>query len=300
MLASVGIESEPVLVNSGSRYHLPPVALTYPFNHIISYLPSLKIYLDPTAHFTPFGFLPFEVADKPVVHGHTGRVARTPAYSSETNYSRSMIRLRLDERGSIDGEVRVRVSGSYESASRGLAFERLHTDPGTVAEKIFATHREAGVGRISNSDPRDMATAFQLGSKFQIESHVSLPGPGAFPVPVGLSPALLQDMAIRKPLDSRSRPFACEPELIEEVMSLDLGNHLAIKRVPQGRSYEGGPIRYVSNYRLQKSPSGVVLLIKRRLEISSASHVCAEDTQAYFSDLFRVLREDLRQLIFHG
>jgi transglutaminase-like putative cysteine protease len=67
MLRSVGIESEPVLVNSGSRYNLPPVALTYPFNHVISFIPSLNLYVDPTAQFAPFGVLPFEVADKPAL-----------------------------------------------------------------------------------------------------------------------------------------------------------------------------------------------------------------------------------------
>jgi len=299
MLRAVGIESEPVLVNSGTHYHLPPVALVYPFNHVISFIPVLNLYADPTAQFSPFGILPFEVSDKPVVHAQSGRTARTPVYTAESNLGRTRVQLRLDSEGVIHGNVSVEVKGNAEMLSRTLAFERQDSDPGRVSQRLLATNREIGTGQIFNSDPRDMSIPFKLGSEFQLESHVDLPGPGAFTIPVGLTPAMLASRVIRKPPENRTKPFTCEPELIEEYISFDLGSKLSISRLPQDVSFSAGRLKYQSSYRLTDSEGRKKLDVTRILEVRPESHVCAVETQAHVQELFSVMRRDLRQLIFY-
>lgn len=299
MLRAVGIESEPVLVNSGKHYHLPPVALVYPFNHVISFIPALNLYVDPTSQFSPFGILPFEVSDKPVVHAQSGRTARTPVYTAELNLGRTRVQLRLDGEGVIHGNVSVEVKGNAEMLSRTLAFERQDSDPGRVSQRLLATNREIGTGQIFNSDPRDMSIPFTLRTEFQLESHVDLPGPGGFTIPVGLTPAMLASRVIRKPPENRTKPFTCEPELIEEYISFDLGSKLSISRLPQDVSFSAGRLKYQSSYRLTDSEGGKKLDVTRILEVRPESHVCAVETQAHVQELFSVMRRDLRQLIFH-
>lgn len=67
LLAARGIESSPVLVNSGNTYTLPKYPVISPHNHAISYIPQFDMYLDSTSQSTPFGSIPFGVRDKPVV-----------------------------------------------------------------------------------------------------------------------------------------------------------------------------------------------------------------------------------------
>ena len=55
-----------------------PAALLSPFNHVITYVPGLNLYLDSTARFAPMGALPDEVMDKPVL-----QPARSPEQACE-------------------------------------------------------------------------------------------------------------------------------------------------------------------------------------------------------------------------
>jgi len=54
-----------------------------PFDHVITYVPALKMFLDSTSSFTPMGSLPDGGQDKPVPLTATGTLARTPASSAE-------------------------------------------------------------------------------------------------------------------------------------------------------------------------------------------------------------------------
>jgi transglutaminase-like putative cysteine protease len=58
LLRAVDIASTPALVNLGRAMRLPELTLLTPFNHVITYVPSLGLYLDSTARFAPLGTLP--------------------------------------------------------------------------------------------------------------------------------------------------------------------------------------------------------------------------------------------------
>ena len=68
LLEAVGIESSPVLINSGSSFKLPDVASTTPLDHVITYISSLDLYVDSTSRYCPFGLLPLSDCGKPAVH----------------------------------------------------------------------------------------------------------------------------------------------------------------------------------------------------------------------------------------
>lgn len=299
MLRIAGIESEPVLVNASQIYHMPPVALTYPFNHVITYIPSLQIYTDPTAQFSPFGVLPYGVADKPVLHTITGQQAKTPVYSPTTNSIRSVMSLKLHQNADITGALTLQVTGSQEMYSRGLSFDRQDSDPDKTAQKIFAASREVGTGLIQHSDPRDMEKPFELGSQFTLETHLNLPGPGAFAIPIGLTPTSLSRRVIKKPVAKRVKPFRCEPELIEETTLLDIGSVIQISRLPTGVDFESGHITYRSRYQVLKTPAGQTLEVKRTLLTKPASHVCPAEDHVHYQASFSAMRADFRQQVFY-
>lgn len=299
MLKAVGIESEAVFVNLGRRYHLPSVPLTYPFNHVISYIPSLNLYADPTAQFFSFGDLPFEVADKPVVHAKTGKVSRTSRFDPRSNLTRTTAHLLLRNDGVIEGHIDVESKGNHEANRRALTFDRQDQDLKRIVRSIFAENRELGTGTIFNSDPRDMEQSFKLRADFEVAFHLELPGPSAFLIPVGLSPGILAQWTIYKPTEGRTKFFTCEPERIEESIRLDLGTNIRITKAPANVRYHSGPVRYESKVRLIESQKGQILQVDRALEINPKSHICPPDSQTNFEELFRVMRKDLRQLVFY-
>ena len=79
LLRAAGIESSPALINAQRTYILPKLATTGVFDHVITYVPSLDLFLDSTSRFAPMGTLPNSDMQKPVVITATGEVKHTPA-----------------------------------------------------------------------------------------------------------------------------------------------------------------------------------------------------------------------------
>jgi transglutaminase-like putative cysteine protease len=58
LLAAKGIESTAVLINLGSEYEILDTPSPFYFNHVITYVPSIDLYLDSTSPMAPFGCSP--------------------------------------------------------------------------------------------------------------------------------------------------------------------------------------------------------------------------------------------------
>ena len=69
LLAAAGIDSSPALINSGAAFLLPQLPTPGIFDHVITYVPSLNVFLDSTSRFAPLGTLPNGDLDKPVNWG---------------------------------------------------------------------------------------------------------------------------------------------------------------------------------------------------------------------------------------
>ena len=71
-------ESSPVLIDAGSgQPHLPAAASPFLFDHLITYIPGLKLFVDSTAQFAQFGTLPESDAGEPVLVVAEGKLAVT-------------------------------------------------------------------------------------------------------------------------------------------------------------------------------------------------------------------------------
>ncbi len=66
LLKAEGIDSEAVLIDSTNDYSLTKAPSFIGLDHVITYIPELKLFLDSTAVVAPFGVLPFQEYGKPV------------------------------------------------------------------------------------------------------------------------------------------------------------------------------------------------------------------------------------------
>ncbi|TMH54930.1 MAG: transglutaminase domain-containing protein, partial [Betaproteobacteria bacterium] len=118
MLASIGIDSTPALINLGNSYRLQNVPTLGVLNHVITYIPSLNLFLDSTAGPVAAGYLPASELDKPVVLTKTGQIKRTPA--TQKNIAMSTTEFRISAHGAADFNHSISVTGGEAEGVRYL------------------------------------------------------------------------------------------------------------------------------------------------------------------------------------
>jgi transglutaminase-like putative cysteine protease len=295
LLAAVGIESSPALINSGTTYTLPKVGAHGPINHVITYVPSMDLYLDSTSAFTSFGSLPFSDMDKPVVLTALGKMGRTPRTTATNNVSRVKVAMRMLPDGSIEGESRSSLTGVAEIASRAARFNARNSPEEDVVKELLFRFNETGIGSIANADPEALGRPYWVESKFRLDALSNVPGRGAIAMPVGLAPGYIAWIGSDKPLRRRLMPYACRSQTVEEKYIISLPPNVALDEIPRGVKYRDGAARYESSYRR----AGRTVSVERKLVVQRDSHVCEPGENKRWDALHRVVQRDLRAQIFY-
>jgi transglutaminase-like putative cysteine protease len=149
LLASVGIDSTVVLVNNGNAYQLPAAPTLGVLNHAIVYVPSLQLYLDPTAENVAGGFLPAALLGKPAVLTRSGEFAMLPFFQQARSHMLTQFTI-----GS-DGSSRFTVT---RTGSGALAEPYQRVPGGDVAISL----RSASKGFTQLPGPARLATTYNL------------------------------------------------------------------------------------------------------------------------------------------
>ena len=294
LLRAVGIDSTPALVNQGSSMRLPELSLFSPFNHVITYVPSLGLFLDSTARFAPMGTLPAEVMDKPVLLTANGQVARTPRSSSESDFTHTRVWLQVMATGAVSGVTLAVMGGAEEVDSRSAQFDNVGKDSEHLARYYLERFGETGTGEIFVGDPLDLGKPWKVESKFELDPVVNIPGPSAMAIPVGLAPGRLRGMVTSRPNSERRFASVCSSARHREEVDIQLPPTVQIERVPADVSFIRGPLRYSAIYRRV----GNMVQISREMVAERASHICDARDDQDWAALLRVLQRDLRGQVF--
>lgn len=294
LLAAVGIDSSPALINAGTAFLLPSLPTPGIFDHVITYVPSLKVFIDSTSRFAPLGTLPNGDLDKPVVLTATGALSRTPMTHPSKDHTEARIQMRLTRDGSIEGKSQAKMFGVFEVASRGSQFNYQNKDPATVVNNLLSRFQETGWGEIEKTEPTHYDKAWQVNSTFELDPVVNVPGPSAMAIPVGLAPGRMKYLADVVLPKERRFPTFCSSTQHEEWIELAFPKDMKITRVPKDVAFANGPLKYQSTYELK----GQVLKIKRTYVSDRKQSICGAEDDKWFSNFTQVLRRDLRQQVF--
>ncbi|MEY3888700.1 MAG: hypothetical protein RL650_2792, partial [Pseudomonadota bacterium] len=230
LLAAVGIDSSPALINSSAAYLLPQLPTPGIFDHVITYVPSLNLFLDSTSRFAPVGTLPNGDLDKPVVIAATGALGRTPMTHPSKDRTESRIQMKLTRNGSIEGKSQAKMFGVFEVASRHSQFNYQNKDQANVVNGLLSRFQETGWGEIEKTDPTNFDKAWQVNAVFELDPVVNVPGPSALAIPVGLAPGRMKYLAdIVLPKD-RKFPTYCVSTQHEEWIELGFPKNMKITR----------------------------------------------------------------------
>jgi transglutaminase-like putative cysteine protease len=298
LLRAVGIESTAALINAGSSYQLAPVASPHPFNHVISYLPGLDVYLDPTARFSEFGTLPESALDKPVVLTALKQISSTPKMKAAEHVTESRIHLAMNPDGSFSGKSKTVFRGTPEADARSMHMDRQSRSPARFVRQILARFNETGTGVIRDTDPANLDQAFELLSEFELDAIANVPGPSALTLPIGLTPGRIASKAFTKPHKNRRIPVVCASETLLEYYEIRFPESVRVIRTPVGLNYDQDGIKYRSTYQLTSTPQGQMIQAVRELSVQRERNVCRPEEQFHWEAFHSHLQRDIRSQIF--
>ncbi len=294
LLAAAGIDSSPALINSGSAFLLPQLPTPGIFDHVITYVPSLNVFLDSTSRFAPLGTLPNGDLDKPVVITATGAMSRTPMTHPSKDRTEARIQMKLTRDGSIEGKSQAKMFGVFEVASRSAQFNYQNKNQADIVNRLLSRFQETGWGEIENTEPTNFDKAWQVNASFELDPVVNVPGPSAMAIPVGLAPGRMKNLADVVLPKERRFPTICASTQHQEWIELAFPKDMKVTRVPKGVSFANGALKYQSTYEL----TGQVLKIKRTYVSQRKQSICGAEDDKQFSKFTQMLRRDLRQQVF--
>jgi transglutaminase-like putative cysteine protease len=296
LLAAAGIDSVPALINTDSSYTLPKVGSFASFTHVITYLPSLDLYVDSTAQFAPFGVLPFGDTDKPVALTSLDRLGRTPRMRADLNVTRTKVSMSIHSDGTIEGTSMANMSGTSEISSRSAQFSDKGYPEDRVVKGFLSRFGETGSGSISHVDPEDIDKPYWVEARFQLDPIANIPGRGAMRIPVGLAPGRFAGMAENKiTVSQQQHPWPCTSQTISESYSIQFPSNVSITSVPQGVMYRDDQIDFQSTYRRV----GHQVFVERTLVAQRPSQVCNAEDLEHWRAFHLKLQRDLRAQIFY-
>jgi hypothetical protein len=143
LLAAVGIDSSPALINSGKAYSLSSIGIGGPLNHVITYVPALDLYIDSTDPMSPFGTLPFEVMDKPVLLTALNRTGRTPAMKAAEHVTENRLEMTVRNDGTIAGKGHATLTGVTQIRSRSARKKDSRAEDSRTSRSFFSSSSAA-------------------------------------------------------------------------------------------------------------------------------------------------------------
>jgi hypothetical protein len=294
LLRAVGIESSPALINAQRTYILPKLATTGVFDHVITYVPSLDLFLDSTSRFAPMGTLPNSDMQKPVVITATGVVKHTPAEDPAKDFTTTTVRMQVKPDGSIAGKSTSTMHGYFQVSSRGIQFGNVNRDPETVVTRLLSRFQESGTGRVLKTEPMELDRPWKVEAEFTLDPLVNIPGPSAMTIPVGVAPGRIKALAGGKAPKVRRYPTGCGSSRHVENIEIAFLPTMKIDRIPQDVKFALGPLRYASTYTL----NGNALNVRREFVGNRKSVICSDKDDRDWERFSEELKRDLRQQVF--
>jgi transglutaminase-like putative cysteine protease len=250
LLAAKAIASSPVLINARGGGKLPKVPNTTTFDHVITYIPSLDVYLDSSTSYAPFGVLPPILADKPVLIVSEASLRKTPATDSMTNRSHVKTHLVFSEDGSAAGETTITEQGPLAVVSR-LLLAQLTSNQ----EEAFVRHMmgQNASGKFVRPDPRDLTDKYVLKVKFELPKVLNFSEAGKTVVPLesmtALSATNRRAKNVRAISNQTQSNYFCQGHTVVDEYRIELPKSVNITSVPDDVHFSSGAVSYMSTYR---------------------------------------------------
>jgi hypothetical protein len=287
LLTAAGIESTPALINLGNAYRLPSAPSLGVLNHVITYIPTLDLFLDSTATNVEFGYLPVADLGKPVLLTKTGTLASTP--SSQFLRLDHQLQIKVAPDGAATFAFRAEIQGAQAELARAGMRDARPSDRDQVVRRWLQQLRLEGSGTLDIGNVIDTEGSYQLRASGKIDDLVSFPGPVALPLVTSIAGGIATTVANLSKEAIRTQPFECVSAELEETSEIDLPGSTSIVSLPKGTSVTSKFFDFRSEYRL----NGLKVSVGRTYRSHFPSIVCQS---ADYSDMKPALAQIMNDL----
>ncbi|SHN07959.1 Transglutaminase-like superfamily protein [Duganella sacchari] len=295
MLGAVGIDSTPALINYGSAYKLSPVAHMEPFNHVITYIPGLDLYIDSTANNLAVGYLPFWDLDKQVILTRTGAMGHTPV--SQAGKVKNVYTVQIAADGSAQFRFTRDNLGSWEEEVRTEIQNWNKNDQSRFVESLLKANGIKGSGTVDAGDPDNTNTGkgYQYSLHGKGENWAYLPGTVGLVAASSLYAGLWNQVFRMTNETTRTQPFICYENDFEEQASYQFPQNARLLAVPPDVDIASPYFQYHARFKQTEGK----LVIERSLKSGKAgTKVCTpEDQLAMQADIKKMVRDLRSQFI---
>ncbi|MES2533938.1 MAG: DUF3857 domain-containing protein [Pseudomonadota bacterium] len=294
LLEGAGIASTPVLVNAGNSYWMSELPTVQSFNHMITYVPALDLYLDATERWAPYGVLPSEDSSKRVLHLADGRWATTPAFEAGAT---SLHRVTTTADGRVVGRLELAGTGAQQ-INMGRSFSGLDAIPDTtLMPPIMNAMQVRGEGRLIRAKAGETRDPASLAIEYSGAGPMELPGPGALRLPA--SPFVLVAGPVALYQTPRRFPFPCPSFTLREEYDLTLPDTVKVTRnfapLVQAAESDGVRLRYAATV----AQEGNRTVVTRELVAERLKTICSPEDQQRWLPLIEAAQRNFRSQLLY-
>ena len=272
LLTAVGIESEPVLINTLNEYVADPLPVQS-YNHTILYITPLKRYIDPTSINTPFDALPWTASGKPVVrsNGTAATVDRVPVITAQSNTVSVKTKMAIAADGSAKASLELTTTGNAAS----LMQDRLEQIPagfaGSAMQQILQSSNLKGSGflkfdKLNRDIQKQVASA-----EYEIKDLLREPAAGSVITHPGVNlPVYIMNSVGNATQETREFAYACNSVTSKEEFEVTYDPKYQLTRLPVDTKIRIDGIEFTAVYKFVNN----VLTGSRSFIVSHPSQEC--------------------------
>lgn len=291
LLRAAGIDSTAVMVNNGNTYRLPEVPTMGIFNHVITFIPALDLYLDATAESVAAGYLPASVMDKPALLVATGQLARTPSRQAGREQSTAWFDVRADGSGTF--RITRESSGATAEPYRQAVRDTPPAERAQLVRQLLQGLGQQGRGVFDPGQVDGKGDAYSMRLDGSSDNVASLPGPVGLATSVSFWGGISDTVAALAQEPQRTQDFVCPGIDAEEETGFDFAPGVRIVALPRALDVGEGPFRYSARYRQE----GNTVTVRRSLRFEHAGMVCRAGEYARMQAALERMLRDLRAQI---
>ncbi|HEX5687172.1 MAG TPA: DUF3857 and transglutaminase domain-containing protein [Ideonella sp.] len=296
LLAARGIESQQALVNAGSVYTLPRVPRVSSVNHVINYIPSLKLYVDSTSNITPFGSLPPQLRGKPVLLVGSDTTPRQLPVPSGASEQRTVSKLKIGADGSMSGTVEAHFKGDTAVSMREWARNQTTESREDMVKNMLRSMGMSGKGRVEMDDATELSDQYRVKLVIdQADKFIRFPGSGAFYVSPLLGGLVIASIVAPDTGEPVEHAGTCTSGKAVEEYTIELPKKMKVVSLPDKASLSNSVQRYDASYSLK----GNVLQVRRTFEDKTSVAVCSPEILKDYQRLGGQVYENLKAQVLY-
>ncbi|MBB3219405.1 DUF3857 domain-containing transglutaminase family protein [Pseudoduganella umbonata] len=300
LLAARGIAASPVLLRADAEnFTLPEIPVMW-FDHAISYLPALDVFLDSTDDAMPFGLLPDNDAGKPALATRLAPALRSTPLPDPASYR---VERKVTLKVALDGSAE-RTTDIIGHGRNAVAVRQFIDSVGAAGtadwvRRTMASNGYEGDGSVEPlPQPKSGSEPDMLGVRYteRIRNYVSQPEAGVLSFLPGMNgPVPLAGFAGRFADRERRYDARCEPFAVEDSMTIELPAAMQVLYVPKNLSISQDGLDYQATY----SRDGMRYHLARRVVAGNPRGWCTpQEYQALRPAMNRISRAMHGRLVF--